>query len=29
MPKGFTEVEKERIVATLREEGQKLFVSVT
>lgn len=27
MPKGFTEVEKERIVATLREEGQKLFVS--
>ncbi|WP_434509760.1 TetR/AcrR family transcriptional regulator [Desulfitobacterium sp. AusDCA] len=27
MPKGFTEVEKERIIAALREEGQKLFVS--
>jgi AcrR family transcriptional regulator len=27
MPKGFTEIEKERIRTSLREEGQKLFVS--
>lgn len=27
MPKGFSEIEKERIIATLREEGQKLFVT--
>lgn len=27
MPKSFTDVERERIIASLREEGQKLFVS--
>lgn len=27
MPRGFTDVEKERIITALREQGQKLFVS--